>query len=111
MRVARCGWLPPERIWTGMWRSSGSCFRKSSSAHPSMSGSRRSSEMDCGFDFSGIARTGLAGEGDQPLEAVLAHQVEHQSGKRDVVLDDEEHLVARLDVRAGVLAVVGRGGA
>ena len=44
----------------------------------------------------------------RPLKPVLADQVEQEAGEGDVVLDDEEHLVAGLDVRAVVLDVVGQ---
>ena len=44
----------------------------------------------------------------RPLQPLLAHRVEEEAGKGDVVLDDQQHGVAGLDGVAVVLRLVGQ---
>ena len=70
-----------EMTCTGMWRVAGSCFRRSSTRQPSMSGRRMSSVMASGLNSR--ARASAAGAARRPraLEARLAGHVEQEAGE------------------------------
>ena len=105
-RAAREAVLPvlvQRDICTGIWRVSGSCFSWLNTVQPSMSGRKTSSETAVGLNSRGeLERVGAA-HGNQHLEAVVVRKIDDDARVMRVVLDDQQHRIARLDV----VAVVG----
>ena len=71
-----------------------------------MSGQEQVERDGGGLELVGQLERRRAEGRDQPLEALLAGRVEQEARKGEVVLDDEQHLVAGLDVVAVVADLV-----
>ena len=79
-----------------MWRVAGSCLSWLSTVQPSMSGRNTSSETAVGWNsLRQVERLGAARR-HQHLEALSRAQIDHHAGVVRVVLDDQQHAVARL---------------
>ncbi len=98
--------LPAVTICTGMWRVAGSSLSWLSTVQPSMSGRKISSEMAVGMELPGEGQAQRAFGGDDALEALVARQAQQDARVMRVVLDDQQHRVALLDVVAVVLDVL-----
>ena len=85
-----------------------SFLSRSSTRQPSMSGRQMSSVMASGLYSRVRARAAAPERRDQPLEALLAGHVQQEAGEAQVVLDDQQHPVAGLDVVAVVADFVDR---
>ena len=96
-----------ETTHTGMWRVDRSSLRRSSTRQPCMSGRKMSSVIAAGLVLAHHGERRGAGRADHALEALLARRLEQDLGEAQVVLDDQQHLVARLDVVAVVGGLVG----
>ena len=87
----------------GCGASRSSFFSRSSTRQPSMSGRKMSSVIAAGWYSRGQRERRSARRRDDALEALLARGVEQELREAEVVLDDQQHAVARRD---GVAVVV-----
>ena len=96
-----------EITQTGMWRVARSFLSRSSTRQPSMSGRKMSSVIAVGLVLARQRqRAGAAACVTRPLKPLLARRVEQEPGEAEVVLDDQQHAVAGLDVVAVVVDLV-----
>ena len=93
-------------ICTGMWRVAGSCFSWLSTVQPSMSGRNTSSETAVGWyclrQRQAPPRRAMR---DQHLEALVARQVDQDARIMRIVLDDQQHGIAGLEIVRGRPAI------
>ena len=88
---------------TGMWRVAASFFRRCSTRQPSMSGRNRSSVMAVGLTWSASASAATPCEVTIPLKPCSRAVSSRNRANAEVVLDDQQDVVARLD-RVAVVA-------
>ena len=87
--------------YTGTCRVRGSCLRRSSTRQPLMSGSEISSVMALGWYCVGEAQRRGPEAGNDRLEPVVMRGVGDHARERQIVLDHQQHAVARADRRGG----------
>ena len=87
-------------ICTGMCRVAGSCFSWLSTVQPSMSGRNTSSETAVGWYSRASASASAPRIGDQHLEALVVRQIDQDARVVRIVLDDQQHRVAGLEIAA-----------
>ena len=71
-----------------------------------MSGRKMSSVMACGLVLARQGQGGGAQRRDQSLEALLAGRIQQEAGEAQIVLDDQQHAIARLNIVAVVADLV-----
>ena len=87
--------LRREMICTGMCRVAGSSLRLFNTVQPSMSGRNMSSVMAVGRYCRASAAPACPRVRDHALESLVARQPEQHARVMRIVLDDEQHAVAR----------------
>ena len=96
-----------ETTYTGMCRVSKSCFRRSSTRQPSMSGRQMSSVIGSGSVLARQRQAAAPRDVAMPLKPFSWADVEQQLRERRIVLDDQHDAVAGLNRVAVVVEFVG----
>ena len=94
---------PPDTTCTGMWRVSGCRFRCCRSTMPSTSGRPRSSTIASGRNSSASARPASPVNAAQHAVAARPRRLDEQRREGAVVLDHQQHAVARRE-RVAIVA-------
>ena len=93
----------PEMTWTGICAVEESCFRRSSSVQPLISGKRRSKVMAAGWNSRAREIAVVPRSATIALASAAMAHIDHNSRECGVVLHDQQHAVAGRDQVAVVV--------